>query len=278
MKYITSSDNPVWKQIRKLQKKKGRDVESCYLIEGFHLIREALDQQKGLKLVVFRESLLEEKTEEVEALQSSFEELGIRTFFSSDDSFDREADTESPQGILAVVERRDLTPGQFFTENTRKANGNIIVLDCLQDPGNVGTILRTADAAGFLGAIVVKGTADIYSPKVVRSASGSLFRLPLLFTESAQETLALLEAHGKEIAATTPYGSKDYYDCNIAGNTALIIGNEGAGVSELFLEKAHHRLKIPMEKNVESLNASVAAGILIYESVRQQKYPIDGGR
>ncbi len=278
MKRITSQDNPVWKQIKKLQRKKGRDAEDCYLIEGFHLIEEALNTNVKLQTVLIRETLLEENGETLSDLLASIEDQGTKVFVAPDDSFDRVADTETPQGILSIVKRRNYTPDSFFTENSRRENGNIIVLDRLQDPGNVGTILRTADAAGFLGALVIKGTADVFGPKVVRAASGSLFRLPLLFADSAEEALSLLSRFGKQTAATTPYGSKDYYECNIAQNTAIIIGNEGAGVSDTLLEKTDYRLKIPMDPSVESLNAAVAAGILIYESIRQQKYPIDGGK
>ena len=277
MKRITSQDNPVWKQVKKLQRKKGRDNEGCYLIEGFHLVLEALDNGKDLTMTLIRESLIDQEPS-VSALISRLEAGGIAVFVTPDDVFDRNADTETPQGLLAVVRRRDWSPETFFEANDRKQNGNLIVLDRLQDPGNVGTILRTADAAGFMGAIIIKGTADIYGPKVVRAASGSLLRLPVLFTDSPTESIALIKRYGKKTAAATPYGDLNYYECPIAENTAVIIGNEGGGISEMLLELTDFKLRIPMDSSVESLNASVAAGILIFEAVRQKKYPIIGGK
>ncbi|MDD3349441.1 MAG: RNA methyltransferase [Eubacteriales bacterium] len=278
MKRITSQDNPVWKQIKKLQRKKGRDAEASYLIEGFHLLEEALNTETRLTMTLIRESLLEDEPEEMALLIERLESQGTKIFAAPNDGFDSVSDTETPQGILSVVKKRELSPDDFFLNQSHKGTGNVIVLDRLQDPGNVGTILRTADAAGFLGALIVKGSADVYGAKVVRAASGSLFRLPLLFVDSPEDALSLLARFGKQTAATTPYGSQDYYECQIAENTAIVIGNEGAGVSESFLDKAKYRMKIPMESNVESLNAAVAAGILIFESTRQKKYPIDGGK
>jgi RNA methyltransferase, TrmH family len=276
MRQITSPDNPVWKQVKKLQRKKGRDSEGCYLIEGFHLVLEALDNGKDLTLTLIRESLLEQEPS-VSALITRLEAGGVAVFVTPDDIFDRTADTETPQGLLSVVRRHDWRPIDFFEKNDHNENSNLIVLDRLQDPGNVGTILRTADAAGFMGAIILKGTADIYGPKVVRAASGSLLRIPVLFIDSPEDCIALLRHYGKQSVAATPYGDRNYYECPIAENTAIIIGNEGGGVSETLLEQTDIRLRIPMDSSVESLNASVAAGILIFESIRQKKYPIIGG-
>ena len=277
MKRITSPDNPVLKQIRKLQVRKNREKEGAYLIEGFHLMQEALHGGETIIAVLFRESLLSENPT-VNGLRGLLEEKQISVFTAPDDVFDRTADTETPQGVLGIVRRHDWTPDEFFGIGGKNTAGNVIVLDRLQDPGNVGTILRTADAAGFLGAVVLKGTTDVYSPKVIRAASGSVFRLPILFAETPQEAVTLLRKYGKKTAAATPYGDRDYFTCPLASDTAIIIGNEGAGISEALLEETDLRLKIPMQETVESLNAAIAAAVLMFESVRQQKYPIDGGK
>ena len=137
--------------------------------------------------------------------------------------FRKLSDTENPQGIMAVVKKRIYSEEKFFRERT--ANGaNIIILDRLQDPGNIGTILRTADAAGYMGAILMKGTADIYSPKIVRAATGSLFRLPVLLVDTSEQAIALLKKYKKKIICTTPNCSKYYYDIDMRENIAVIIG------------------------------------------------------
>lgn len=277
MKRITSPDNPLLKRIRKLQVRKNREKEGTYLIEGFHLMQEALRGGETVVAVLLRESMLSEDTK-VNDLHRLLKKKQIGVFVVPDDIFDRTADTETPQGILGIVKRHDWTPEDFFDISGKNTGNNVIVLDRLQDPGNVGTILRTADAAGFLGAIVLKGTTDVYSPKVIRAASGSVFRLPILFVETAQETVTLLRKYGKKTVAATPYGDRDYFTCPLAFDTAIIIGNEGAGISETLLEGTDLRLKIPMRESVESLNAAIAAAVLMFESVRQQKYPIDGGK
>ena len=148
------------------------------------------------------------------------------------------------------------------------AGGNFVVLDRLQDPGNIGTILRTADAAGYKLAVVMKGTADVFSPKVVRAATGSLFRMPVVFMDSEEELLEFTRAAGKKTVATCFDTDLYYYDVNLKENIALIIGNEGNGISETLIASSDVKIKIPMHGNIESLNASVAAGILMYEAVR----------
>ena len=148
--------------------------------------------------------------------------------------------------------------------------GNFVVLDRLQDPGNIGTILRTADAAGYSLAIVLKGTADVFSSKVVRAATGSLFRMPVVFMDSVDELMEFTRAAGKKLVATCFDTDRYYYDENLKENIALIIGNEGSGISRELIECSDLKIKIPMHGNIESLNASVAAGILMYEAVRPQ--------
>ena len=142
------------------------------------------------------------------------------------------------------------------------------MLDRLQDPGNIGTILRTADAAGYGLAVIMKGTVDIFSPKVVRAATGSLFRMPVVFMDSISELVDFSRAAGRKLVATCLNAQSYYFDEDLSENIALIIGNEGNGISKELMESSDIRIKIPMHGNIESLNASVAAGILMYESVR----------
>lgn len=268
MKLITSGDNQIYKSAAQLKQKKYRDEQKKYLIEGPNLIHEALTNGGEIELVI--------KSEDFE-----FEEIGVQTATMTAGLFRKLSDTENPQGIMAIVKKRIYTEEDFFKPSSSEAvrnseaakprrSSNIVVLDRLQDPGNIGTILRTADAAGYRGAILMKGTGDIYSPKVVRAAAGSLFRLPVLFADTPEQAVGLLKKYGKTIIGTTPSCDRYYYDIDMRADTALVIGNEGNGACAEFLEQADLKIKIPMEGTIESLNAAVSAGILMYESVRQR--------
>ena len=255
MREISSKDNKIFRLCEQLTHKKYRDKVGLYLIEGENLLEEAVKNGAGIKTVLmcrdYRGSLF--GTED-------------KSFCLSDKLFEQLAQTETTQGIMAVVEKPELSPDRFLD----KGGGNFIVLDRLQDPGNIGTILRTADAAGYELAIVMKGTADVFSPKAVRAATGSLFRMPVVFMDSVDELMEFTRAAGKKLVATCFDTDRYYYDENLKENIALIIGNEGSGISRELIECSDLKIKIPMHGNIESLNASVAAGILMYEAVRPQ--------
>ncbi len=264
MKRITSVDNHIYRAALQLKQKKHRDEQGKYLIEGPNLIREALQNGGMLEQIVFSEEYLSEDCAE----ESLSLPMNLPMAVMPSVLFRKLSETETPQGILAVVKKRVFTVEEFFRPGV--SSTNIIVLDRLQDPGNIGTILRTADAAGYMGAILLKGTADIYSPKIVRAAAGSLFRLPVLMTGSPEETTNLLRHYRKHIICTAPDCTRFYYDVDLEENAAVIIGNEGNGVCDEFMEQSDILVKIPMEGTIESLNAAVSAGILMYESVRQR--------
>ena len=255
MREISSKDNKIFRLCEQLTHKKYRDKLGLYLIEGENLLEEAVKNGAGIKTVLmcrdYRGSLF--GTED-------------KSFCLSDKLFEQLAQTETTQGIMAIVEKPELSPDRFLD----KGGGNFIVLDRLQDPGNIGTILRTADAAGYELAIVMKGTADVFSPKAVRAATGSLFRMPVVFMDSVDELMEFTRAAGKKLVATCFDTDRYYYDENLKENIALIIGNEGNGISRELIEGSDLKIKIPMHGNIESLNASVAAGILMYEAVRPQ--------
>lgn len=255
MREISSKDNKIFRLCEQLSHKKYRDKLGLYLIEGENLLEEAVKNGAAIKTVLmcrdYRGSLF--GTED-------------KAFCLSDKLFEQLAQTETTQGIMAIVEKPELSPDRFLD----RGGGNFIVLDRLQDPGNIGTILRTADAAGYELAIVMKGTADVFSPKAVRAATGSLFRMPVVFMDSVDELMEFTRAAGKKLVATCFDTDRYYYDENLKGNIALIIGNEGSGISRELIECSDLKIKIPMHGNIESLNASVAAGILMYEAVRPQ--------
>ena len=255
MREISSKDNKIFRLCQQLSHKKYRDKLGLYLIEGENLLEEAVKNGAAIKTVLmcrdYRGSLF--GTED-------------KAFCLSDKLFEQLSQTETTQGIMAIVEKPELSPDRFLD----RGGGNFIVLDRLQDPGNIGTILRTADAAGYELAIVMKGTADVFSPKAVRAATGSLFRMPVVFMDSVDELMEFTRAAGKKLVATCFDTDRYYYDENLKGNIALIIGNEGSGISRELIECSDLKIKIPMHGNIESLNASVAAGILMYEAVRPQ--------
>lgn len=269
MKLITSGDNQIYKAAAQLKQKKYRDERKEYLIEGPNLVREALRNGGELKVIIRSPEFLLEDFES-ENLDPALTDAEMAVMSSG--LFRKLSDTETPQGILAVVKKKVYTEEGFFSAKSAGTDhkSNIIVLDRLQDPGNIGTILRTADAAGYMGAILLKGTADIYSPKIVRAAAGSLFRLPVLFADTPGQVVRLLKGYGKTIVCTALSSSRYYYDVDLAENAAVIIGNEGNGVCEEFLNRSDIVIRIPMEGTIESLNAAVSAGILMYESVRQR--------
>ena len=259
MREITSKDNKIFRHALSLKTKKYRDRYGEYLIEGPNLLKEALKEEIEVEAVFVRPEMTDEEASIIEEGPG----LDRKTFVLSGRLFDELKDTETSQGIITVVKKQEVSfkgpPG-----------GNWVVLDRLQDPGNIGTILRTADAAGFEMAVFMKGTADPYGPKVVRSATGSLFRLPIVYAENADELAELVHSMGKRLIATAMDAVKAYYECDLSEDAAIIIGNEGNGISPELIAGADEKISIPMAGNTESLNAAVAAGILMYERIRRQ--------
>lgn len=274
---ITSRDNKIIKEIKQLDQKKFRDQLGSFLIEGQTLISEALDHGALIKSIVYCEALWpstdglpakdnQPSLNRLELLLNRLEKSDVPIFKVDQKLFNQLTDTITPQGILGVVCKKEMVAENFFAENKE---GNIMVLDRLQDPGNLGSILRTADAAGFQGIILLKGSSDIYSAKVVRATAGSIFRVPVLFTDTAEETIALLRANNKTIFCTGPKADQVYFDAKLAKNAAIVIGNEAKGISDSFMRNCDSQISIPMSGTIESMNAAACAAILMYEAVRQ---------
>lgn len=239
MKEITKKKTQL---VRKLGEKKWRDSEGLYIIEGPNLIEEAIKYGAEIEfLVSSREDNLYKNIAD--------------TYHASEDVFAELADTETPQGVLAVVRKSKF-------ENLSE---KMIVLDRVQDPGNVGSILRTAHATGF-GIMHIKGSADIYSPKVVRTAAGALFDSNIVFADDTSEALDSLAEYA--ILVADMEGDQNYYDVAYDDKQAIIVGNEGNGVNQDFLNAANLIVKIPMINETESLNVSIAAAILMFEAIR----------
>ena len=243
MTIITSKANSVVKNAKKLHQKKYR--KSAYLIEGWHLFEEAV--QAGVTI------------EKIFALESYREQLVAfpQTVWVSEDILLDLADSQTPQGIVAVVQKEEVGQAAF-------SQGKFLFLEDVQDPGNVGTIIRTADAAGFTGVIVSDKSADIYSLKTLRSMQGSHFHLPIYRMSSQALLKETKEADIPVLATTLSKDSADYRELPPIENFVLVMGNEGQGISPLMAESADQLVHISMKGQAESLNVAVAAGILIF--------------
>jgi TrmH family RNA methyltransferase len=237
MDIITSRDNARVKEARKLLQKKYRDESGLYLIEGFHLLEEAVKAVSPLTDVF----VISDKAELVS-------DLGNITLVSPE-VLATLADEKTAQGVVAVVKKNE--------QPINAEKGRLLILENVQDPGNVGTMIRTADAAGFNGVICVGDSADIYSPKVLRSAQGSHFHLPVVRADRLPKVKNLL-------VSTLSANSLDYRQLTGLKNFALVMGNEARGVSDEALAAASVKVHIPMPGHAESLNVAVAAGILMF--------------
>ena len=290
MNQITSKDNKIFRSFEQLLQKKYRDQRGEYLIEGENLIVEAIKTGQELRTILVRADRADDYAELIDdacglaADGTHGTAVAARTnaFSIAENLFDKLSQTETSQGIIASVRKQDFDKEDFLeckcsdpdgdsSESSIDRGGNFLVLDRLQDPGNIGTIIRTADAAGYRLVIAMKGTADIYSPKTVRAATGSLFRMPVVFMDSSTELVEFTRAAGKKLVATCFDTDSYYFDEDLTEDIALVIGNEGNGISQEIIESSDLRIKIPMHGNIESLNASVAAGILMYEAVLGRK-------
>ncbi len=292
MNQITSKDNKIFRSFEQLLQKKYRDQRGEYLIEGENLIVEAIKTGQELRTILVRADRQEDYAELIDdacglaADGTAAAAARTNAFSIAENLFDKLSQTETSQGIIASVRKQDFDKEDFLestcgdsgestsdgsSESGIDRGGNFLVLDRLQDPGNIGTIIRTADAAGYKLVIAMKGTADIYSPKTVRAATGSLFRMPVVFMDSSTELVEFTRAAGKKLVATCFDTDSYYFDEDLTEDIALVIGNEGNGISQEIIESSDLRIKIPMHGNIESLNASVAAGILMYETVRGRK-------
>lgn len=251
-----------WQYARNLKKKKTRDELGRFLIEGISLVAEALDAGIRVDFILCtREAIQREKSG---PLWETASHLGIPVFLVSEEKFQMAAVTDNPQGVLAVGyqpawRRQDLADSGVF-----------VALDRLQDPGNVGTIIRTANAAGAAGVFLSPGSADLFNPKVLRAGMGSTFRLPAFNQVDLVEVLAVMKGKGGLVVAADPRSDVIYYRTGLTKRPLLlVVGNEGRGVSPELLELADIRVKIPLQGGVESLNAAVAAALILYEVARQ---------
>ena len=251
-KIITSAQNSIVKEIKELQAKKSkRKKEGLFVIEGLRGVKE-IPMGTKLKYLVTTEDIKEEQISELNA------GLWIEV---PKEIYKTMSDTQSPQGVMAVAYMPDVDLEALSLEK-----GHYLVLENLQDPGNLGTIIRTAHAFDFKGVFITKGSVDLYSPKVVRATMSALFGVPIILDESIEKYMAFLKNAGVPIYTTALRAdAKPIKEIVFEEQVTIIIGNEGNGVSEYVLEETDHTMIIPMPGGAESLNASVAAAICMYE-------------
>lgn len=256
---ITSKDNEMIKHIKKLKEKKYREEYNEFIIEGVKMIEEALSEKAKIKSIIICEDC---KNQCAIPSDLMYEIAKLDCIYVSEKVFNTITDVINPQGIMAILEK--VKNNENIIDYTAS---NYLILDNVQDPGNMGTILRTADSLGFKQIIVSKGTADVYNLKVVRSTMGAIFRVKVIETENLVKTIKTMKKHKINIYATDLRTDKSIYDVDYS-KSAVVIGNEANGVSEEVLKEATERIKIPMLGKTESLNAAVATSVILYEAFR----------
>lgn len=260
MQVISSKDNEIIKSIKKLKDKKYRDIENEYVIEGIKLLKEAISEKENIKQIIICDDF--EKIDEI-SKELMYEIAKYNCNYVTSKIFKYLTDVQNPQGILAVIEKMPKDQEIDYNQDI------IVALDDIQDPGNLGTILRTVDSIGLTQILVSKETADSFNPKVVRSTMGAIFRVNVIECENLKEKLKEAQKHKYKIVVSSLQTNNSVYDINY-NKKLIVIGNEANGVEKEIQDMADEKIKIPMLGKTESLNASVATGIILYEYVRQK--------
>lgn len=258
---ITSGDNSRIRLVRKLRTRKGRSTEGRFAVEGRNLVGEVLERGLDVDFIMIPSGM----DDMPGMIKDCMESPGATVCEIPKREFESLTDAGCGIGMLAVVRQLQWDADMF---DHLGPDDNLLVLDRIQDPGNMGTLIRTAVAAGYKAIVAMSGTVDIYSPKVLRATAGMIFEIPVVYVPDEESLMALLRRSGRRIAVTSVDGGIPYYEEDLSKGIALIIGNEGGGVSESLIKEADVRVTLPMKGRTESLNAAVAAAILMYEAVR----------
>lgn len=255
MDFIESKDNKLIKEIKKLKEKKYRQEKGQFLVEGFRFVSEAIISEFDVSYV-FISSNAHDKL----ALYAIDKNISKNTkiISVSQTVLNSICDTQTPQGIVAVVNYRSFT--------IKNEQGFYVLCDEVQDPGNMGTIIRSAHAASALGVIVTNGTVDIFNQKTLRATMGSIFHVPII---EDLGVLTLLRQNGFQLLVSSLETQNNFYDVDLTGKLIISVGNEGNGVSDAISNLADILVKIPMPGGAESLNVAVASSIMMFERVRQ---------
>lgn len=297
MELITSLNNQRVKEVANLKQKKYRTESGTFFAEGLRAVQEAVQYADVTELFYTEAEAgrldevlkaagnvpadTKEKSENKKnanhnnagtAKKRNKAANGIRMYQVDEKVMAKLSDTKAPQGVLAVIRTPEQNLRHLRPGTASDNNAPVIILDRVQDPGNLGTIIRTADAVGALGLILLEGCVDAYSPKVVRASMGSLFHLPVVQDITAEEALTWCYRNGYEPAATALKNAQNVYKADISKKMAFLFGNEANGVAEELQAAAETRLFIPMAGLAESMNVAMAAGIILFEGLRQRKF------
>lgn len=267
---ITSTSNTKVKRLVNFKRKrKARDEEKIFLVEGIRMFREA--PADILREIYVSETFYKKERNEIERVMDGGGRAGTPRQaileILSDPVFDYVSDTRTPQGVLCVARQREYT----LSDVSGGDNPHMVVLDHLQDPGNLGTIFRAAEGAGATGIVMDRECVDIYNPKTIRSTMGSVYRMPFCYVRDLADAVRRLRESGIRTYAAHLEGRCDYDEEDYRRPCAFLIGNEGNGLTEEIAKLADTYIKIPMKGRVESLNAAVAASILMFEAARQRR-------
>lgn len=256
---ITSKTNDLIKYIKGLDLKKNRDESREFIVEGIKMAKEAISSEYNIKKIIICEELLRDE----------FDANGHEVEFVSKQVFEYISDTKSPQGIMLILSRKNIELENLI--NDGKIHKTIFALDTVQDPGNLGTIIRSLDCAGIDTLLLSEGSADAYNSKVVRSTMGAIFRVNILPEIDFKKELMRLKESGYKIIVTSLENSENLFEYEFQAKNVIVIGNESNGVSREIQELADDKIRIPMVGKTESLNAGVAASLMAYEVLRKNR-------
>lgn len=257
---ITSKENDFIKHIKKLKDKKYRDINNEFVIEGIKLVAEAIQENAKIKQIVLCDDC--EKSDIIPR-ELMYDIAKFECVYVNEGLFKYLSEVQNPQGILAIIKKNNEETQIDYNQEV------MVALDDVQDPGNLGTILRTVDSVNLKQILVSKGTADCYNPKVVRSTMGAIFRIKIIECNDLLKTLKEIKKHKFKVMVSSLQTENSIYDVNY-DKKIIVIGNESNGVKDEIQKLADEKVKIPMLGKTESLNASVATGIILYEYVRQK--------
>lgn len=264
MVQITSTQNPRVKDVIKLDKRAYRDEQDVIVVEGFREVRRALDNGRRPLAHFFCADLFQGENDRPLVERSG--EQGAELFDCSRAVFERMAYRDRPEGHIALFRQTHLTLADLHLPPAPL----LIIAEAIEKPGNLGSLLRSADAAGVHGVIVCDRCTDIHNPNCVRSSIGTLFSLPVV-EASSDEALAWLRARGVKVLAATPHTDFEYTDVDMTGGVAIVVGTEKYGLSDRWMKEADLQVRIPMLGQIDSLNVACATTILLYEAVRQRR-------
>lgn len=262
---LTSGQNKLIKMVASLKQKKYRDQLGLFLVEGVRLVEEVAQSNWLIEACVYTAEAQEQSR--VQKILSLLQAKQCRIVEVSATIYEKISDTKEPQGIMIIAKKSEYQLDDILSSDNKPL---LVVLDEVQDPGNVGAIIRTAAAAGCTGVILTKGCADVFAAKVVRASMGSLFNIPVVEGVTQREVVTYLEQYKIGILATSLESSNVYFQVDLKQSVAIIFGNEGNGVSDELLKESEERIHIPLLGKVESLNVAASAAVILYEAVRQR--------